>query len=238
MLKNQGSFQKKMPGHKKFHKVFTVGTKKLPSQRGQPMQQTSENTDSKGIPRKPQTDEELYHAFHDRREPAFMGELYKRYLHLVFGVCYKYLKDEEAARDAAMQVFEQLLTKPSTREIKSFKDWLFIITRNFCLMELRHEKAGKRAIAQTMYDLQSEVMESSSIMHLYDAQEQERRFVRLRAALARLPDEQRKCVELYYYEEKSYQDISEQTGYDLNKVKSYLQNGKRNLKIFLDHGKE
>ena len=184
------------------------------------------------------SDEVLFNLFQDNKNKEMMGELFKRYTHLVFGVCFKYLKDEEKARDAAMQVFEQLLTKPAKQDIRSFKDWLFILTKNHCLMLIRHEQAGQRVLNEKFYDLQSEIMESSSRMHLYDAEEQEQRFARLRVALARLPDEQRQCVELFYYEDKSYQEITHLTGYDLNKVKSYLQNAKRNLKNMLDHGNE
>ncbi|MHC1706639.1 MAG: RNA polymerase sigma factor [Bacteroidales bacterium] len=193
---------------------------------------------SSGKPLRLLSDEELFRSFQVSHKKEMMGELFNRYLHLVLGVCFKYLKDEEKSRDAAMQVFEQLLTKPAKQDIRSFKDWLFIITKNHCLMVIRHEQAGQRVLTEKFFDLQSEIMESSSQMHLYDAEEQERRFEKLRLALARLPDEQKQCVELFYYEDKSYQDISRMTGYDLNKVKSCLQNGKRNLKIMLDHGNE
>jgi RNA polymerase sigma-70 factor (ECF subfamily) len=191
---------------------------------------------SREKPLKHLTDEELFRSYHEGHDKDMMGELFRRYLHLVFGVCYKYLKEEEKARDVAMQVFEQLLTQGAKNDIRSFKDWLFIITKNRCLMEIRHRQAGERMLSEKFHDLQSEIMESTSQMHLYDAEEQERRFERLRQALARLPDEQRQCIELFYYDDQSYQEISQRTGFDLNKVKSCLQNGKRNLKIYLDHG--
>lgn len=184
------------------------------------------------------TDEELCQAFLRDRDNELIGILFKRYLHLVVGVCFNYLKDEEEANDAAMQIFEQLLSKPPEKELRSFKNWLFIITKNHCLMTLRHKQAGQRVMTEKLHALESGVMESDPVMHLYDAEEQEQRLLRLRVALARLPDEQRQCIEMFYYEEKSYQEISHFTGYDLNKVKSHLQNGKRNLKIMLDHGKE
>lgn len=182
------------------------------------------------------SDEVLFRTYQEDHDKELMGELFNRYLHIVFGVCFKYLKDEEKAKDAVMQVFEQLLTQAVNQEIRSFKNWLFTITKNHCLMLIRHEQAGQRILSEKFYDLQSEIMESASLMHLYDAEEQERRYALLRVALARLPDEQRECVELFYYEDKSYQEISVLTGYKLKKVKSYLQNAKRNLKILLNHG--
>lgn len=182
------------------------------------------------------SDEELFHQYHQHQQKELIGELFDRYLHLVLGVCFKYLKEEEKARDAAMAVFEKLMTGSSRQEVHSFKDWLFILTKNHCLMIIRHEQAGQRMLSEKFHELQAAVMENSGVMHLYDAEEQEHRFEKLRQALARLPDEQRQCIELFYYEDKSYQEVGQLTGFEIKKVKSCLQNGKRNLKIMLDHG--
>ena len=53
-------------------------------------------------------------------------------------------------------------------------------------------------------------------------------------SLEELNPEQKQCLILFYLEKKSYQEISENTGFSLMQVKSYIQNGKRNLKILLD----
>jgi len=219
-----------------FGKTATLRTNALSSytRMNPPAGHSNANTDH---PLQHRTDEAIYQAYVESGDPALAEELYKRYLHLVLGVCYKYLKDREEARDACMQVFQQLLIKPQRTAIRSFRDWLFIITRNHCLMVLRKANTREKYLGARFHELQAEIMESAARIHLYDADEQERRLSLLRSALARLPDEQRKCIELFYYEDLSYRQISEQTGYGLKQVKSCLQNGKRNLKILMDHGK-
>ncbi len=201
------------------------------------MKQDTDHKETRSGSLAEKSDETLFNMFQQTRDRNMIGELFKRYLHLVLGVGLKYLKDEDQARDVVMQVFEQLLTKPVEKEIRSFKDWLFIMTRNQCLMVLRHQESGRRMMEEKLRELQEEVMENVGVMHLDNEDEQEQKLAMLRSALARLPDDQRKCVEFFYYEEKSYQEISNLTGYSLKKVKSHLQNGKRNLKIHLDHGK-
>jgi RNA polymerase sigma factor (sigma-70 family) len=59
----------------------------------------------------------------------------------------------------------------------------------------------------------------------------------LKKCIDQLKDEQKECIKLFYLEEKCYQEIAESTSYELKKVKSYIQNGKRNLRICMDqHG--
>jgi RNA polymerase sigma-70 factor (ECF subfamily) len=56
----------------------------------------------------------------------------------------------------------------------------------------------------------------------------------LEKCIETLGDEQKQCVKLFYLQEKCYKEITESTGFDMNKVKSYIQNGKRNLKICME----
>ena len=181
------------------------------------------------------SDEELFLDFVNQKNMEAIGVLFKRYTHLVLGVCMKYFQNEEAARDGVMQIFENLMKKPPKMEILNFKNWLFIVSKNYCLMQLRIEKSENRAREQKLADLQDEIMEIPNQMHLISDADEEAKFRRLHESMKKLGIEQQKCIELFYFEDKSYIEIVNHTGYDLKKVKSYIQNGKRNLKIMLDH---
>lgn len=183
------------------------------------------------------TDEQLIKRFFESRDAVTGGELFNRYTHLVFGVCIKYLKNEEEARDAVMQVFEQLLGLEQKEDIKNFKGWLYTVTKNHCLMKLRHEKTGERAKTEKLQEKQAEIMELPAVEHLYEAEEKNMQIDRLHSAIQQLRPEQKKCIELFYLEDKLYKEIADITGYDIKAVKSHIQNGKRNLKILMNDGK-
>ena len=166
----------------------------------------------------------------------YVGELYKRYMHLVFGVCLKYLKSEEAAKDMVMQVFEKLLHKLEDQNIENFKSWLHVFTRNECLMLLRKQKTNGE---QNKVTLNGEAfMESEFSLHLTSEDELEEDLSKLEVCIEKLKNEQKTCIRLFYLEKKSYQEIEVITGYALKKVKSHVQNGRRNLKICVESLRE
>ncbi|MEI6575765.1 MAG: sigma-70 family RNA polymerase sigma factor [Bacteroidota bacterium] len=182
------------------------------------------------------SDEQLLKSFQGEGDAECIGELFKRYTHLVLGVCMKFLKDEEVARDAVMQIFGDLLAKPPDKEVLNIKAWLFAVSRNYCLMQLRHFQTEARMRDQKLQELQAELMESPSVMHLYEEEEALMAREKILKAVMKLNYEQRRCVQLFFLEEKTYQEITDLTGYNFRQVKSYIQNGKRNLKMMLDHG--
>jgi RNA polymerase sigma factor (sigma-70 family) len=157
-----------------------------------------------------------------------LGELYNRYMSLVFGVCLKYLKDRDESRDAVMQIFEKLIETLKNHEIEHFKSWLYITARNHCLMQIRARK-GKN-----FEEISPALMESDSLLHLDNEPEKEANLSKLEKCIETLGDEQKQCVKLFYLQEKCYKEITDSTGFDMNKVKSYIQNGKRNLKICME----
>lgn len=173
-------------------------------------------------------DSELILAYKESAEKAWIGELYKRYASLAYGVCLKYLKDREQARDAAMQVFEKLLSTLITHEVQHFKSWLYVSVRNHCLMILRSQK-GKYT-----EEISPFLMESEAANHLDDGPALEENLTKLEKCIETLNTEQKQCVKLFFLDERCYQDVSRETGYELGKVKSYIQNGKRNLKICME----
>jgi RNA polymerase sigma factor (sigma-70 family) len=171
----------------------------------------------------------LYKMHGDR---TFVGELYKRYSGFCFAVSMKYLKEEEACHDAVMSVFEKLFDYLHKHQIENFKSWLYSVVKNHCLLELRKSKNTIRHYDETQ--LSENVMENRAFMYQGTDVLLEDRLQELEKAIPHLSEEQKTCIELFYLHDKSYQEVSQMTGYDMKKVKSYIQNGKRNLKIMLE----
>lgn len=178
------------------------------------------------------TDQDLLDAFGKKQDLDDLAELFNRYVHLVYGVCIKYLKNKDDAQDAVMQIFEKLIGDVNRFEIKNFKSWLYVFSKNFCLMKIRSSKAGL-SIKQ-MGEMQ-EVMENELLVHHDDETNSlEENLQALEKCIETLVAEQKQCVSLFFLKEMSYKQIIEQTGLEIKKVKSYLQNGKRNLKICME----
>lgn len=170
------------------------------------------------------TDEDLLVAYRRTGDQQWLASLYLRYTELVYGTSMKYLKDPEAAKDAVMNIYQELLTKLQQHEVDNFKSWLYVVTKNHCLMQLRKEK-------KTMtVSLEPGVMQSEDFSHLDSVLEKEQDFKRLELCLEKLPEAQKQAVELFYLQSKCYHEITELTGSDWNKVRSLIQNGRRNLK--------
>jgi len=167
----------------------------------------------------------------------FLGVLYDRYMHLVYGLCLKYLKDRDESKDSVMQIFEMLTDKVLEHEIRNFKSWLHVTARNHCLMKLRTEKIRSERLKK--YTKENEIfMESGLQSHPDDRVSVEQDVEALKKCIEQLKNEQRECISLFYLEEKCYKEITEITHLELKKVKSYLQNGRRNLKICLERKDE
>ncbi|HWY38767.1 MAG TPA: sigma-70 family RNA polymerase sigma factor, partial [Bacteroidia bacterium] len=175
---------------------------------------------------------ELLALYRQTRDKEHVGVLYKRYAHLVFGLCMKYFKDEDQAADAVTNIFTKLFDDLLKHKVEYFKSWLYTYSKNHCLMTLRSAKSNLRKSLEYSANFKV-VMENSEEMH-QNANKREQEYALLEQALTALSDEQRVCVELFYLKDKSYAQITEITGHDLNKVKSHIQNGKRNLKIMLE----
>lgn len=175
-------------------------------------------------------DNELIKTYRKTGRMEILGILFKRYYHLVFGLSLKYLKDRDEAKDQVMEIFEKLETDLKRFEITNFKSWLFTTTKNQCLMALRKNKS--RGNKESL----DNVMEIPSLEHHNDKLELEKNLNALEACIEKLNKEQKLCIQLFYLKKNSYDSIVNTTKYDLKKVKSYVQNGKRNLKICLENG--
>ena len=174
------------------------------------------------------SDEELVLKFRNEASSDIIGEIYKRYGHLVMGTCMKYLKNRADAEDMTMTLFEKLPHKLEAHSIERFKSWLYMVTKNECLMQLRKKGPVSAEITKEL--------EAKDELQL--AEVREIKYELLEGAIKELKEEQRKCIELFYLECKSYQEITLLLKLDLNKVKSAIQNGKRNLKLILENRNE
>ncbi len=180
------------------------------------------------------TDNELIIRYKKSDDNSLVGELYKRYSHLVYGVCLKYLKNEEGSKDAVLQIFENLLTDLKKHEIANFKSWLHSVSRNHCLMYLRKQQTQLKRVNEYEATYQHEETFPTPFA-VDEKEEKEIALTKLETAMLSLKEEQRVCIELFFLKEKCYNEVVEITGYDIKKVKSYIQNGKRNLaNIMLD----
>lgn len=183
------------------------------------------------------SDNELITEYKLTKNSIFVGVLYKRYSHLVLGLSIKYLNDEDDAKDAVMHIFEKLMSDLLKFDITYFKSWLYTFSKNHCLIVIRNRKAKLNKELE-LKNYESNFMETEDVLHLNTAIEKEKQISILEQAISELNVEQRKCIELFYLKEQSYQEIVIRTGYSLNEVKSYIQNGKRNLKIKLENRSE
>ena len=179
-----------------------------------------------------QSDTELVLAYRQSGDLKVLGELYQRYMELVYGVCLKYLKDPELAQDAVMQIFEELVSKLKKHEVENFRGWLHQVSKNFCLMQLRTPKNLKTVALPPL------LMQNEEDVHLNGVMEKEENFQKLEKCIDSLSDEQRTMIKLFYLDGKCYNEIVEITGLEWNHVRSSIQNGRRNLKLCMEKKSE
>jgi RNA polymerase sigma-70 factor (ECF subfamily) len=187
-----------------------------------------------GKKRRSKTDEELLIEFRSGGDLEVLGELYSRYMHLVYGVCLKYLKVREESQDAVMQIFEKLIIEIPKHNIENFRSWLHVVTKNYCLMQLRSDKSQSERIIEWINE-HDVFMETVTDLHPLDEDNDSKVMDRaLEDCIERLKEEQKKCIRQFYFDNRCYNEISADLDMDVKKVKSYLQNGKRNLKLCLE----
>jgi RNA polymerase sigma-70 factor (ECF subfamily) len=178
------------------------------------------------------SDMELLFEFSSGNDLEILGELYSRYMHLVYGVCLKYLKNRDESMDAVMNIFEKLVTEIPRHKIENFRSWLHVVARNHCLMLLRSGKTQDHRLDEWTRDSES-FMENPPELHPIDDDGSVMEKA-LEDCIERLKEEQKQCIRLFYFGNKCYNEIAASLGMDEKKVKSHLQNGKRNLKLCLE----
>ncbi|HEX4849487.1 MAG TPA: sigma-70 family RNA polymerase sigma factor, partial [Puia sp.] len=175
------------------------------------------------------TDQEILDNFYADRDNDWLGILLERYILLLFGVCMKYLKNEDEAKDSVQQIFLKAITELHKYKVSYFRSWIYMVARNYCLMQLR-DRQGKpvTAVNDRVIAIEDEDAGMNQLL------EKENLLQLMSNSMDELNGDQKKCLTLFYLEKKSYQEVADSTGHSLMQVKSYIQNGKRNLKILLD----
>ncbi len=173
------------------------------------------------------SDSELVQQYKHTESMETLGDLYSRYMDLLYGVCLKYFKEPDEAQDAVIHIFEELVTKVKKYEIENFKGWLYQLAKNHCLMKLRSKK-------NQPINVDADLMYLTENMHLEAVMDKEINLLAMENCIEQLPEEQKAAIQLFYLQEKCYKEIAETTTLDINKVRSFIQNGKRNLKICMD----
>jgi len=182
-----------------------------------------------------QSDTELVLAYRQSDDLKVLGELYQRYMELVYGVCLKYLKEPELAQDAVMQIFEELVSKLKKHEVENFRGWLHQVAKNYCLMQLRTPKNLKTiALPPLLMQNEEDVHLNGMMSEGTSLEEKEENLQNLEECIASLADEQRTMIKLFYLDGKCYNEIVEITGMEWNHVRSSIQNGRRNLKLCME----
>ena len=174
-----------------------------------------------------ESDHDLVKQYKDAGSLKILGELYNRYMELVYGVCLKYFKEPEDAKDAVINIFEELVTKLKKYDVDNFKGWLYQLSKNHCLMKLRSKKGH-------VVNLDPDIVHLPEKIHLDEVMEQELRLGTMEYCIEQLPPEQKQAIKMFYLQEKCYKEIAETTGLEINKVRSFIQNGRRNLKICME----
>ena len=169
------------------------------------------------------TDAELVNLYKSTDNADFLAALYQRYMDMIYGVCLKYLKNEEAAKDSVMEIYMELVDKLKKYSVENFKSWVYQLAKNHCLMKLRKDKNKPHHIDADVVHLEDNV-------HLNAVMEKEANLNLLHDCIQELNVDQREIIELFYLKEQCYKSIAEFKEIELNTVRSFIQNGRRNLK--------
>ena len=175
------------------------------------------------------TDQQLLDKFYAERDNEWLGILFQRYTLLLLGVCMKYLKNEELAKDSVQQIFLKAITELHKYKVEYFKSWIYMVAKNHCLMQLR-DKQGKKTI-----EVHENMLEKADEADMQTLLQDEKTYDLMAEALNELNPEQKQCVTLFYLQNYSYSEVSETTGLTMMQVKSHIQNGKRNLRIYIEN---
>lgn len=175
------------------------------------------------------SDDELLKAYQQNLQESALATLYLRYADLLYGVCLKYLKDSDASQDAVMMIYAEIVEKLKHHSVENFKGWVYVVAKNHCLMQLRK---SKKTIT---VEFQPQFVQNEDFTHLDDVLCKENDFLILEKCMQILQQEQQQAINLFYLQNKCYNDIAKEMQMDWNKIRSLIQNGRRNLKICMEN---
>ena len=173
-------------------------------------------------------DKELLDRFYSDHNNEWLGILLPRYTLLLFGVCMKYLKNEEDAKDSVQQIFLKAINELHKYRVEYFKSWIYMIAKNHCLMKLRDKGKYPVEITERIAATPDTIEDKNTLIA------KDNTLNEMQSALQKLNHEQQQCLTLFYLEKRSYTEIASKTGWTMMQVKSHIQNGKRNLRLLLE----
>lgn len=185
------------------------------------------------------SDEELIALLNDQTYNEIINEIFNRYSYILYGLCYKYLKNTEESKDAVQSIFEKIFTDLGNHSVRNLKSWLFVVAKNYCLMQIRKKQVETKELtaensSQVLLKLYEEEIGQKN-----ENDEMENHVSELLRCIDKLSSQQSICINLMYLDDKSYKEIADITGFSLNEVKSHIQNGKRNLrKLLIENDEE
>lgn len=181
------------------------------------------------------TDEELISKYRFSHDSGYLGELFLRYLPYVYGVSLGMLKHQKDAEDLTLTVFHKISSDLKRIEVKDFSAWLYQLTKNLCNIEVKKKSAGADDSKNILIEELSRTNDSGLFINASEEKDSKIDANNLRLAINTLNESQKVCIDLFYMQNKSYQEVAEATGYSLNQVKTHIQNGKRLLKTYIEN---
>ena len=175
------------------------------------------------------SDNELLEKFYSDRDNKWLGILLPRYTLLLLGICMKYLKNEHDAQDCVQQIFLKVINELQKYKVEYFKSWIYMIAKNHCLMKLRNKGKYNAEFNDAISRMPDETAEKDKLI------EKDILINKMMDAITKLNPEQQQCVSLFYLKKKSYAEIVGITGFTILQVKSFIQNGKRNLRLMVEN---
>lgn len=179
-------------------------------------------------------DEELINKYRFSHDTSYLGELFLRYLPYVFGVALNQLKSQKEAEDLTMTVFNKISSDLKRIEVRDFSSWLYTLVKNLCSTEVKKKSAPE---GESKLILMEELSSDTNDVFINTTEEKNIKFDsnNLRLAINTLNESQKICIDLFYMQNKSYQEVADISGFSINQVKTNIQNGKRLLKTYLDN---
>jgi RNA polymerase sigma-70 factor (ECF subfamily) len=152
-----------------------------------------------------------------RGDERAMAVLYDRYSKIVYSVSLRVLRDTASAEDVMQEIFMQIWRHPTSfiAARGSLGGWLSVVSRNRSIDALRRKRPSE----------QVEEMNLPSTTNLADEAERSLLMERARAAVVLLPIEQRKTLEMAFFDGLTHSEIAEMTGDPLGTVKTRIRSG-------------
>jgi len=154
---------------------------------------------------------------HSSQEP--FERIVEEYQGKVFRLACSILRNEAAAEDAAQEVFIKVWKAlPKFHGQSLLSTWIYAISRDTCLSRLKRER-----IRETL------PLEEGKVDAMHSRQRDAAGESEIRALVDRLPEKYRRVLVMFYFEERSYEQVAEALALPMGTVKTYLHRAKKEL---------